>query len=157
LVGIAAPQIAENYQIFITYPKNTKYRSFGKEDVLRVFINPKITFLSKEKVDIYEGCGSVADSKGLPPFGPVVRAKEIEVQAYDEQGKKFSLRCDGILARVVLHEMDHLNGIEFLDRVEDKSKIVSEKFYKKNIKNSKQQTMVSRISKIKCVAIHSSV
>ena len=149
LVGIAAPQIDQNYQIFITYPKNTKYRNFGKGDVLRTYINPKITFLSEEKSMIYEGCGSVVDDHGFP-FGPVVRPKEIGVEAFDEKGRKFSLRCDGILARVIQHEMDHLKGVEFLQKVENSSKIVSEEFYKKNIKDSKQQILASKITKIEC-------
>jgi peptide deformylase len=147
LIGIAAPQIAKNYLIFITNVKNTKYRSFGKEDILRVYINPKITFLSKETSVIYEGCGSVIDNRKYP-FGPVKRPEEIEIEAFNEQGEKFSLRCNGILARVIQHEIDHLNGAEFLEKIEDKSKIVSETYYKKNIKNSKQQILASTITKI---------
>jgi peptide deformylase len=147
LVGIAAPQIGENYKIFITCVRNTKYRNFGKEDKLRVFINPEIKFLSKKEVVIYEGCGSVVNDEGFP-FGPVLRSKEIEVEAFDEKGKKFSFRCDGILARIIQHEMDHLNGIEFLEKVKDSSRIVSEEFYKKTIKNSKEQLQTSIITKV---------
>jgi len=147
LVGIAAPQIAENYMIFITHPKNTEFRNFGREDILRVFINPKITYKSTNAVVIYEGCGSVED-KGTVPFGPVLRPKEVEVEALDEKGNKFSLRADGILARVIQHEYDHLRGVEFVQHV-DSSKIVSEKYYKAKIKNSKKQKVASEITKIK--------
>jgi len=55
LIGIAAPQIAENYMVFVTHPRNTKARKLGKTDKLRVYINPKITFKSKKQNLIYEG------------------------------------------------------------------------------------------------------
>jgi len=143
LVGIAANQIGENYMIFATHYRNTKTRKLGKPDKLRIFINPKITFKSKKKNLIYEGCGSVGDI-----FGPVVRPEEIEIEAIDEKGLGFSLRTNGILARVIQHEMDHLNGIEFLEKVSNYSKIVSKKFYKKNIRNSKEQHENSQVTKI---------
>ncbi|OGH06087.1 MAG: peptide deformylase [Candidatus Levybacteria bacterium RBG_16_35_11] len=145
LVGIAAPQIGENYMVFVTYPKRTRYRNFGREDLLRVFINPKFKYLSKEKVIIYEGCGSVRENKGHR-FGPVMRSKEVEVEAFNEKGKKFSLRADGILARIMQHEMDHLQGIEFLERMDRKAKLVSETYYKKRIRNSKKQKAASKIN-----------
>ena len=98
LVGIAAPQIAKNYMVFVTHPRNTKSRKLFKEDILRVYINPKIKKFSKRKIVIYEGCGSVVNGQ---IFGPVLRAKEIEIEAFDEDGNKFSLTCDGLLARVI--------------------------------------------------------
>ena len=54
LVGIAAPQIAENYLVFVTHPRNTKARKLFREDICRVYVNPKITYSSKEKIVIYE-------------------------------------------------------------------------------------------------------
>lgn len=145
LIGIAAPQIGENYQVFLTQPRKTKARSAGKNDILRVYINPQITFMSKETNFIYEGCGCVPN---LSIFGPVIRPKEIEVEAYDIQGKKFRLRCDGLLARVILHEYDHLQGIEFLEKVTDNRKMLSWDHYRKNIRNSKEQKEASLITKI---------
>lgn len=142
LIGIAAPQIGENYSVFITHPRSTKARKLGKTDDLRVYINPVITFESDKKSLIYEGCGSVSD------FGPVIRPIEIEVQAINEKGEKFSLRCDGILARVIQHEMDHLNGIEFIQKVSDYSKIIVQEHYRKNIRNSKEQLAASQTTKI---------
>ena len=145
LIGIAAPQIAENYLVFATHPRNTKARKLPKTDKLRFYINPKITFKSKRQSVIYEGCGSLAEGK---LFGPVSRPEEIGVEAFDEDGKKFRLRCDGILARVIQHEMDHLKSGEFIDKVDDYKKIMSVEFYKKNIRNSKPQKENSRITKI---------
>jgi peptide deformylase len=145
LIGIAASQIGENHMVFVTYPRNTKSRKLGKTDKLRVYINPKIIYQSKAKNLIYEGCGSVADGA---IFGPVLRPEEIEVQAIDEKGQKFKLRADGILARVIQHEYDHLQGIEFIQKVNDYSKIVVQAYYRKNIKNSPLQKKNSLITKI---------
>lgn len=146
LIGIAAPQIGVNFLVFLTYPRRTKARKLGKTDILRVFINPKITFTSKVTSLIYEGCGCIPKHS---IFGPVVRPKEIEIEAFDQNGTKFALRCDGILARVIQHEYDHLNGIEFLEKVTDNRKIVSWDIYRKDIRNSKAQKNPSRITKIK--------
>ncbi len=143
LIGIAAPQIAQNYQVFITEIKSTKARKVVREDLLRVFINPKVTFYSKEKTVIYEGCGSVVLGK---LFGPVERPKLIKIVAFDEKGKKFELKCDGILARVVQHEFDHLKGIEFTQKVSDYSKLMDFNYYKKYIRNSKKQLQASKIT-----------
>lgn len=148
LIGIAAPQIGENYMVFITHPRNTKSRRLGKTDKLRVYINPKISYKSKKENIIYEGCGSVVGG-GL--FGPVKRPEEIEVSAFNEKGKKFSIQCNGILARVIQHEYDHLMGIEFVEKVSDYKKIIVGEYYRKNIRNSKVQKRNSLITKIEVI------
>jgi peptide deformylase len=134
LIGIAAPQVGENWQIFVTHPRNTGARKLVRADKLRVFINPEIVQQSKIKSVIYEGCGSLGDV-----YGPVLRSKEITVEAFDQNGQKFSLCCDGILARVIQHEYDHLRQTEFIQKVSDYNKIVVKKYYRKNIRLSKMQ------------------
>ena len=62
LIGMAAPQIGENYQMFVTEPRKTAFRS-GATDMLRVYINPKIIHFSSETTVIYEGCGSVLNGQ----------------------------------------------------------------------------------------------
>jgi len=143
LIGIAAPQIAENFKVFITEPRVSQYRTIDQADSLRVYINPEIVYSSPEEVIIYEGCGCTNASI----FGPVKRAKEITIVAFDENGKKFSLTADGLLARVIQHEYDHLNGIEFVEKVHDNSKFLSTQFYIKDIKNSKEQLEASKITR----------
>jgi peptide deformylase len=145
LIGIAASQIGENQMVFITHPINTKERKLGKTDKLRVYVNPKITYQSQKQNVIYEGCGSVANGA---IFGPVSRPEEVEVQALDEKGQKFSLRANGILARVIQHENDHLHGIEFIQKISDYGKIVVQLYYRKNIRGSALQKKNSLITKI---------
>lgn len=145
LIGIAAPQIAANYMVFVTHARNTKFRNLGKEDTLRFYINPKITYESKTKSLIYEGCGSIVSGD---LFGSVVRPKVVEIEALDEHGEKFKLKCDGILARVILHEYDHLMGIEFIEKISDYKKVLVGEHYRETIKNSKQQKQNSLITKV---------
>lgn len=143
LVGIAAPQIGENYQVFLTEPRKTKTRLNDQVDKLRVYINSKIINFSKEENIIYEGCGSVAHV-GL--FGPVKRPRQITIEAHDQKMQRFRLVCDGLLARVIQHEYDHMFGIEFTEKITDYKKIVGRDFYIKEIKNSPTQTHASKIT-----------
>jgi peptide deformylase len=145
LIGIAAPQIGENYFIFVTHPRNTGARKLTRADKLRVFINPKIVQKSQKRNAIYEGCGSLGNGS---IFGPVFRPQEITVEAFDENGQKFSLRCDGILSRVIQHEYDHLQQMEFIQKVSDYNKVVVQKYYRKYIRNSKLQVQNSKTTKI---------
>lgn len=130
LIGMAASQIGEKLRIFVTEVGSTKYRNL-KADKLRVYINPKIVWSSKKEVVIYEGCGSVAYSK---LFAPVKRPEKIIIEALDEKGNKFKLEADGMLGRVIQHEYDHLNGIEFTEKITDMRKIMSSEEYKKRQK-----------------------
>jgi peptide deformylase len=132
LIGIAAPQIGENWRVFVTEPRETKNRDGNQVDELIVYINPKVINFSEEKIVIWEGCGSY---KRSTRFGPVERSKEITIEASDLKGKRFSLTCDGILARVIQHEYDHLDGIEFVERMNDISDLRDRNYYLNEIKN----------------------
>ncbi len=145
LIGIAASQIGINYQVFITEPRKTDTRRGNQVDILRVYINTKITSYSKTQSVVYEGCGSVA--KGAL-FGPVKRPYVITIEAYDKKGKKFSLTADGILGRVIQHEYDHLQGVEFTEKLTDIKKLIDREYYKKKIKNSRFTKNASKITKI---------
>ncbi len=143
LIGMAAPQIGENWQIFVTEPRETKARNGDQTDVLRVYINPKVVKSSPEEVIIYEGCGCVAQGK---LFGPVSRPKEITIEASDLTGKRFTLRADGILGRVIQHENDHLSGIEFTEKITDYRKLLSFDHYVAQVRNSPEQKTASVIN-----------
>jgi peptide deformylase len=81
-------------------------------DKPRVFINPEIVLTSQEIVVIEEGCLS------LPRlYLDVTRPQSVRVQAWNEKGRPFTVETDGLLARVILHEYDHLEGVLFIDRL----------------------------------------
>lgn len=114
-VAIAAPQVNEPLRLFIIAKK-----IFGQEILLPnlIFINPIIKKISKKKNPMNEGCLSVAGY-----YGNVKRAERLTVEALDENGKKFSLNISGLLAQIVQHEIDHLNGILFIDKTKDIQKL----------------------------------
>lgn len=104
--GLAAVQVGSLLRIFITRVKG---------DTRRVFINPEIVETSVEEVTIEEGCLSLPGVEA-----DVTRPVSIRVQAWDRKGKPFVLTAEGILARAIQHEMDHLNGVLYVDRIEPK-------------------------------------
>jgi len=130
LIGIAASQIGHKLRIFVTEVRKTPTRSPKDTDKLRVYINPEIVWKSKKETVIYEGCGSVAYAK---LFGPVRRPQKITIEGFDQKGSKFRLKADGLLSRVIQHEYDHLDGIEFTDKLTDVGKIMSEEEYLKMV------------------------
>jgi len=117
-IGLAGPQIGLMQQVFVTNVDG---------DVPRVFINPSIVETSQETVKYEEGCLSIP---GI--YVDVIRPKTVKVQAWNEKGRAFTLEAGGLLARVILHEYDHLEGILFIDRLsEPKRKKIIDKFAKK--------------------------
>ncbi|HVP18558.1 MAG TPA: peptide deformylase [Spirochaetia bacterium] len=107
-VGLAAVQVGELLRLFVTKVPG---------DIGRVFINPDILETSIEQVTMEEGCLSIP---GL--YTDVVRPASVRVQAWNEKGRPFTLSAEDYLARVVQHELDHLNGILFVDRVGPKKR-----------------------------------
>lgn len=114
-VAIAAPQIGVSLRIFIVSGKlfriSQDIDSFHPD---LIFINPKITKISKEASNEEEGCLSVSGK-----YGSVRRAEKISVRAYDKDGKVFGRGGSGLLAKIFQHEIDHLNGILFIDKAEN--------------------------------------
>jgi peptide deformylase len=104
-VGLAGPQVGLLLQIFAVHID---------KDIPRIFINPSILETSQEMVKYEEGCLSIP---GV--WADVIRPKTVKIQAWNEKGRPFTLEADGILARVILHEYDHLEGILFLDRLSE--------------------------------------
>ena len=110
-VAIAAPQIGYPQRIFMISEKVFKEEKGSKE---KVYINPKIINLSKKKESTNEGCLSVRWK-----YGEVQRSTKATVGAYDEKGKKFQRGASGLLAQIFQHEMDHLDGVLFIDKAEN--------------------------------------
>lgn len=129
LVGMAAPQIGSSTRIFVVELRKTKARKNLDTSPLHIFINPKITSYSKKQVVGYEGCGSIAYGE---LFGPVKRSQSVMVEALGIDGEPFKLSAKGMLARVIQHENDHLNGVVFLDKITDMRKLVSRDYFIKH-------------------------
>ena len=125
LVGMAAPQIGINLNVFVSEIRNTKFRKQLITDPVRIFINPKLTYRSQRERDMNEGCGSV-DHGNL--FGPVKRNTMVTITAHNEHGEKFTLSAKGLLAQIMQHEYDHLQGTLCIDKFSNTRKI----FHKEN-------------------------
>lgn len=126
LIGIAAPQIGKSMRVFAVEVKKNNLRKAAPVP-LQIFINPEIVETSKKQVSDWEGCGSVANSN---LFAKVMRPEKVTVRAFDKNGGKFELETSGLLARIIQHENDHLNGIIFTDKA-DLSTIMSGEEYLK--------------------------
>ena len=108
-IGLAAPQVAVNKQLIVIDCEPDK-----PENPPLILINPQIIGYSPELCKAEEGCLSIPDV-----FLDVIRPQALEVSYKDEQGKPRKLQANGLLARVIQHEMDHLNGVMFVDRVDN--------------------------------------
>lgn len=106
-VALAAPQIGISKRIFVIAP--SAYEETGKSKPL-VFINPSITKVSKKKEERQEGCLSVRWI-----YGKTKRHVSATVEAFDVDGNKFSYGGTGLIAHIFQHEIDHLDGILFID------------------------------------------
>ncbi|GHT95573.1 peptide deformylase [Spirochaetia bacterium] len=104
-VGLAGPQVGRMERIFVAHVEG---------DNPRVFINPSIIETSQETGKYEEGCLSIP---GM--WADVIRPQTVKVQAWNERGRPFTLEVDGLLARVILHETDHLDGVLFIDRLSE--------------------------------------
>lgn len=111
-VGLAAPQIGKNVRIFVC-----DYKDFQ-----RVVVNPEILAISekpianskklKAKKEILEGCLSLPNY-----YGPLKRADKVTLKYLNEKGKEIEEAFEGFNAQIILHEIDHLEGVLFLDRL----------------------------------------
>lgn len=115
-VGLAAPQVFCSKQIVVLgFEDNERYPD-AETVPLMVLINPQFTHLSDEKVEGWEGCLSLDNLRGK-----VTRSKHIRLRALDRTGKEFQMEAKDFLARVLQHEIDHLMGKVYIDRMKDLS------------------------------------
>src|SRR5581483_162530 len=103
--GLAAPQIGVPLRVLVT----------NHEDRLRVVINPELVWESEVEVSADEGCLSIPGY-----YGPVTRSEAVVVRAIGRNGKTSKIKAEGWEARILQHEIDHLNGILYIDHIKDK-------------------------------------
>lgn len=106
-IGLAANQVALPYRVFVANPTGDP----EEKDQEQVFINPEIV-RRNGSVEGEEGCLSLPEL-----YGPVRRADQIVVVAFDLKGREFEMKLDDLPGRVVQHETDHLDGVLFIDRM----------------------------------------
>lgn len=111
-VGVALAAIQVDQPLRIVVVRNDFDNRKNKD--FTVFINPEITKYEGRIEQDFEGCLSVPDI-----YGKVPRHTKVRVRAQDEDGRYFRVTAEGFLARVFQHEIDHTNGIVFIDRIKD--------------------------------------
>ncbi len=112
-IGLAAPQVFQSLRLIVLGMPDVDPDEEGVIP-LTVLFNPEFTAMSDERVDGWEGCLSIPDIRGVVP-----RSAAVNVKGLDAQGQPVELSAEGFFARVLQHEIDHLDGVIFLDRMED--------------------------------------
>jgi peptide deformylase len=124
-VGLAAPQIGEDVQLLIVEDKAEYHEKLTSEELaererhpvsFHVLINPEIELLSPPDVGFFEGCLSLHGFMAVVP-----RARTVRVRALNETGNPVQIEAEGWYARILQHEIDHLNGILYIDRMWSRS------------------------------------
>jgi peptide deformylase len=121
-VGLAAPQIGESLQLAVIEDRAEYHKALTEAELkdrqrapvkFHVLINPQIEFLSSPQVSFFEGCLS------LPGFmAEVPRSRSVRVTCLDQHGKPRVITAEGWYARILQHEIDHLNGKLYIDRMQ---------------------------------------
>jgi len=114
-IGLAAPQVGVLLRL-ITVDVPDDYEEEGSKGASLILINPEIVKATGAQIDPPEGCLSIPNW-----IGNVPRAQRVVVKARDLDFKEIRVRAEGMVARALQHEIDHLDGILFTDRVVDKS------------------------------------
>ncbi len=115
-IGLAAPQVDRNVRICVIGKEADKSL---KEDL--ILVNSEIEILTKKKTADNEGCLSVPNT-----YGDVRRASHLRVKAISVKGEPLLFEAKNFFARVIQHEMDHLNGILFIDRAKNTYQVTAE-------------------------------
>ncbi len=129
-VGLAAPQIGRSIKLAVIEDPPQRHEHLSPEELaareraavpFHVIVNPRIRIVGDEVIDAYEGCLSFAGYVMI-----VRRAHRVHVDALDERGAPISIDASGWYARILQHEIDHLNGIVCCDRMDSRTLATSD-------------------------------
>jgi len=124
-VGLAAPQVGFSLQLVVIEDQAEFIQKLPAEQVaererspvpFHVLINPKLTLLSSEAAEFFEGCLSVAGFTAVVP-----RAKQVRVEGLNEKAEPVIIEATGWYARILQHEIDHLGGVLYVDRMKSRT------------------------------------
>ncbi len=117
-VGLAAPQVGINERLIVVEMRKEDFEDDPQAGKLYVVVNPEIVRVRGDKILDDEGCLSI------PGYvGEVERPQHVTIKGYDLAGRPLQIKAYDFLARIFLHEIDHLDGILFIDRITDISKL----------------------------------
>jgi peptide deformylase len=120
-VGLAAPQIGRNLQLAVIEDRPDYTKDWTQEQLaarerevipFHVIINPKLTLIGEQRVEFFEGCLSLANLMAIVP-----RARKVRVECLNEKGEPRVIEASGWYARILQHEIDHLHGTVYVDRM----------------------------------------
>jgi peptide deformylase len=121
-VGLAAPQVGLSLQLAVIEDREEYHKDVAEEQLrererrpvpFTVIINPKMTFIGEEKAEFFEGCLSVAGFSAV-----VSRARAVRVECLNERAQQIRIDASGWHARILQHEIDHLHGALYIDRMQ---------------------------------------
>jgi peptide deformylase len=127
-MGIAAPQVGISQRFFIMSSHPNERYPYAPEMPITIVINPEIIWYSEQLEKGWEGCLSVPQIRGNVP-----RYTSIKVRYFTEQNQLIETQFEGFLARIFQHELDHLDGKLFIDRVESTLDLMSEEEWLKQL------------------------
>ena len=132
-VGLAAPQIGQSIQLAVIEDRARYIKDVSAEELaerqraaipFHVIINPKLTVVGISSAVFFEGCLSVEGYQAI-----VNRALDVRVECLNERGEEVKINAHGWYARILQHEIDHLNGILYIDRMKTRTYTTGENFF----------------------------
>lgn len=130
-IGIAAPQIGVSKQVALIELRGMNRYQEQIDLPLTIFINPEIEVLDKTPQGFWEGCLSVPGMRGF-----VERPRHVKVNFLNEKGERQTLEAEGFLATVIQHELDHLFGTLYVDKIKDSKLFMFQEEFDKYIQQS---------------------
>ena len=144
-VGLAAPQIGESIQLAVIEDREAYITDVPADQLaerqrspipFHVIINPKLSFLDNSSAQFFEGCLSVAGFSAI-----VDRALNVRVECLNEHGEEITINAQGWYARILQHEIDHLNGTLYVDRMKTRTLTTAENMFRFWKRQSIQQVL----------------
>ncbi|HET6933835.1 MAG TPA: peptide deformylase [Candidatus Angelobacter sp.] len=142
-VGLAAPQVGRNLQLAVIEDRSEYTKEWTPQQLadrerravpFHVIINPRLTLLGDERVEFFEGCLSLTGLMAL-----VARARRVQVDCLDETGEPRKIEASGWFARILQHEIDHLHGNLYVDRMYPRTLMTVENYKQYWLEKSLQE------------------